>query len=155
MLVAARLALDLRPAPFGPLAAPDLNGAIHRDIANQPVEHDTVVVHSPPFWHERMTAESEGKLLVAFTTWETDRLPGEWLDLLGRFDRVLVPSRFNAGVFASSGLTVPIAVVPHIARPVPTPERGQPMQSEDSRFVVYVVATWTTRRQFSMLSTRS
>ena len=105
-------------APVGPLADPDLDGATHADIANRPVEHDTVVVHAPPFWHERMAQESEGRLLVAFTTWETDRLPPDWLDILGRFDRVVVPSEFNAEVFASSGLSVPIAVVPHIARPI-------------------------------------
>jgi glycosyltransferase involved in cell wall biosynthesis len=134
------------PAPLGPLADPDLGGAVHRDIANRRVEHDTVVVHSPPFWHDRMADEAEGRLLVAFTAWETDRLPDEWLDILGHFDRVVVPSRFNADVFASSGLTVPIAVVPHIARPVPTPERGAPKRAEDSRFVVYLVATWSTRK---------
>jgi glycosyltransferase involved in cell wall biosynthesis len=133
------------PAPLGPLANPDLGGAVHRDIANRPVEHDTVVVHSPPFWHDRMAQEADGKLLVAFTTWETDRLPDEWLDILGHFDRVLVPSAFNADVFAASGLTVPI-VVPHIARPVPTPERGALKRAVDSRFVVYMIATWSTRK---------
>jgi glycosyltransferase involved in cell wall biosynthesis len=134
------------PAPLGPVADPDLGSAMHRDIANRTVEHDTVVVHAPLFWHDRLAEEAEGKLLVAFTTWETDRLPDEWRDILGRFDRVVVPSRFNAHVFASSGLTVPIAVVPHIARPVPTPERGAPKLGQDNRFVFYMVATWSTRK---------
>ena len=31
------------------------------------VEHDTVVFHSTPFWHERLAAESSGKLLAAYT----------------------------------------------------------------------------------------
>jgi glycosyltransferase involved in cell wall biosynthesis len=137
---------DVWAAPLGPLADPDLGNALHGDIANRPVEHDTVVVHAPPFWHDRMAEEAEGRFLVAFTTWETDRLPGEWLDILSRFDRVVVPSHFNKEVFASSGLTVPIAVVPHIARPVPTPERGTVKLTEGSRFVVYLVATWSTRK---------
>ena len=144
----------LWPAPLGPWPTPT-SAMRPPDIANRRVEHDTVVVHAPPFWHDRMADEAEGKLLVAFTTWETDRLPDEWLDILGRFDRVLVPSRFNADVFASSGLTVPIAVVPHIARPVPTPERDAAMPAGDSRFVVYLVATWRPGRQFSMPSRHS
>jgi glycosyltransferase involved in cell wall biosynthesis len=59
---------------------------------------------------------------------------------------VLVPSRFNQEVFSSSGLTVPVAVVPHIARPVRAPEPGGATRADDARFVVYVVATWTTRK---------
>ncbi len=134
------------PAPLGPLADPDLGHAVHRDIANRDVEHDTVVVHAPPFWHDRMADEAEGRLLVAFTTWETDRLPDEWLDILSNFDRVLVPSRFNAAVFAASGLTVPVAVVPHVARPGTTPGRDAARPDDDSRFVVYMVGTWSSRK---------
>ncbi len=137
---------DVWLAPLGPVADPDLGDALHRDIANRPVEHDTVVVHAPPFWHDRLAEEANGRLLVAFTTWETDRLPDQWLDILGRFDRVVVPSHFNADVFASSGLPVPIAVVPHIARPVSASEPSAAKLAEDSRFVVYLVATWSTRK---------
>ena len=107
-------------------------------------EHDTVVVQSTPWWHERLAAESSGRLLAAYTTWETDRLPAESVAILNRYDRVLVPSRFNAEVFESSGVSVPIGVVPHIAPDVKT-GAGAPAPA-GARFVFYLIASWITRK---------
>lgn len=107
-------------------------------------EHGTVVVQSTPWWHERLAAESAGRLLAAYTTWETDRLPGESAVVLNRYDRVLVPSRFNAEVFASSGVRVPVEVVPHIAPDVQTVARGP--EPGATRFVFYLIASWLTRK---------
>ena len=140
------------PAPLGPVDSVVGEPSVHADIANRPVAHDTVVVQAPVLWHDRLGEEARGKRLVAFTTWETDRLPTAWLEDLDRFDRVLVPSRFNETVFAASGLRVPIAVVPHIARPLPPVPRGDDGGDggdggdNDGRFVVYMVATWTSRK---------
>jgi glycosyltransferase involved in cell wall biosynthesis len=118
-------------AAFGPLDA---------SVA----EHDTVVVQSTPWWHERLAAESSGRLLAAYTTWETDRLPDESVAILNRYDRVLVPSRFNAEVFTSSGVSVPIRVVPHIAPDVQT-GAGAPAPG-GARFVFYLIASWSSRK---------
>jgi glycosyltransferase involved in cell wall biosynthesis len=107
-------------------------------------EHDTVVVQSAPWWHERLAAESSGRLLVAYTTWETDRLPAESVAILNRYDRVLVPSGFNAEVFTSSGVSVPIWVVPHIAPEGRTGADGP--ASGGARFVFYLIASWTSRK---------
>ena len=79
-----------------------------QEIADEAIEHDTVVVHSPPLWHARLLEEADGRLLVACTTWETDRLPPDWVDTLNRYDRVLVPSRFNAAVFKRCGVQPPV-----------------------------------------------
>ena len=106
-------------APFGPRADLDLTGRTHADVAGVAIEHDTVVVAAPPLWNEQLAAEVAGRRLVAFTTWETDRIPGDWPELLGHYDRVLVPSRFNRDTFVASGLSPPVSVVPHIARFVP------------------------------------
>jgi glycosyltransferase involved in cell wall biosynthesis len=138
-------ASDVWDAPFGPVAHADLDGAVHGDIAYSEIGHDTVVAHSVPVWHDQLAAETSGKLLVAFTTWETDRLHHNWVPILNRYDRVLVPSQFNAAVFKSSGVTVPITVVPHIARSVQT-SACDGRQGEDNRFVFYLIATWTTRK---------
>lgn len=131
---------------YGPLADPDLNGFTHRDIANLDAGHDTVVVHSIPIWHDRLVAESASRRLVAFTTWETDRLPDESVAILNRHDRVLVPSRFNAAVFESSGVTAPISVVPHIAKHVENDTARHRPRRDDEKFVFYLIATWTTRK---------
>ncbi len=133
--------------PFGPLVDGDLSPDLrHRDIANRPVEHDVVVAHTPLFWHDRLALEADGRRLVAFTTWETDRLPSTWPSILDRFDLVVVPSVFNAEVFAAARLRPPIAVVPHIAR---CPDNGHPPDTSTgagSTFTVYVMGTWSTRK---------
>jgi glycosyltransferase involved in cell wall biosynthesis len=128
---------------FGPLDRVEADGHVHRDIAYRQIEHDTLVVHSLPWWHERLRSEADGRPLIAYTTWETDRLPAEWVESLNRYDRVLVPSRFNATVFESSGVVAPVRVVAHVARqhrPTPLPPNS------GGKYVFYVIATWTSRK---------
>ncbi|MDA8358192.1 MAG: glycosyltransferase [Actinomycetota bacterium] len=121
------------------LVADDLHG----DLAYCPLEHDTVVVHSCPLWSEQLEREVGSRSLVAYTTWETDRVPPEWVEILNRYDRVLVPSSFNAAIFRACDVTLPISVVPHIAR---LPRVTEAPRRVDDRFTFYVIATWTTRK---------
>jgi glycosyltransferase involved in cell wall biosynthesis len=135
-------------ASFGPvndLAAFGLDDSPHADIANLAIEHDTVVVSSPPFWHERLLSEAAGRRLIAYTTWETDRLHDDDVEALNHFERVLVPSRFNAAVLADSGVNVPIAVVPHgIGSEEKNVTGARPRAN--ATFVFYLIATWTARK---------
>lgn len=130
-------------APYGPVADADLDEATHRDVAYREIEHDAVVVCSTPLWHRQLVAAATGRQLVAYTTWETDRLPAARVSLLNRYDQVLVPSQFNAAVFEASGVTVPVRVIPHITRPGPETE---PPQATTNRFVFYSIASWSTRK---------
>jgi glycosyltransferase involved in cell wall biosynthesis len=129
-------------AQFGPIETANLGVHLHAEIANRAISHDTVVVHAGPLWNEHLEREADGKSLLSFTTWETDRLPPDWVEILNHYDRVLVPSRFNAAVFEASGIESPVHVVPHIAR------RPQPSLSAaaDDMFSFYVIATWTSRK---------
>ena len=129
----------------GPLDGRD-HGLAHRDIANVAIDHDTVVVASTPIWHAQLADEVSARRLVAFTTWETDRLPPEWVEILDRYDRVLVPSRFNRDTFVASGLRPPVQVVPHIARPVEKSAHAVGQGIGAGTFTFYVIATWTTRK---------
>lgn len=132
--------------PLGPSPDPDVEGLRHGDIARRRIEHDAVVVHTTPVWHEQLAREARGRLLAAFTTWETDQLAPDWVATLNHYDRVIVPSQFNALVFASSGVTKPIRVVPHIARALP-PAHGQARRHRGTpKFVFYTIATWSTRK---------
>lgn len=128
-------------APYGPVANADLGDALHGDIAYREIRHDTVVVSSTPLWHRQLAVEATGRLLVAYSTWETDRLPSRSVSLLNRYDRVFVPSRFNAAVFEASGVAVPVRVIPHIARPAPYTPRAT-----TDKFVFYLIAAWSTRK---------
>lgn len=49
---------------------------------------------------------------VLVTMFESTRLPADWLPVLNSLDAVIVPSTFCAQVFADSGVTVPVHVVP-------------------------------------------
>ena len=129
--------------PFGPAADLDLTGRTHADIANAVIGHDTVVVAAPPIWDEHLEWEAAGRRLVAFTTWETDRMPERWRAILSRYDRVLVPSEFNRATLAAAGLAPSIHVVPHIARPAPHPAGPG---GDGGPFVFYTIATWTSRK---------
>lgn len=130
-------------APYGPVADADMGGATHGDTAPPTTEHDAVVVCSVPLWHRQLAVEAGERLLVAYTTWETDRLPADRVTVLNRYDRVLVPSRFNAAVFEASGVTVPVRVIPHIVRPV---SDSQTPPSTTDRFGFYLIAAWSTRK---------
>ncbi len=132
-------------APFGPSADLDLSGLAHADLAHAAIEHDTVVVAAPPLWTDELAAEAAGRRLVAFTTWETDRIPEGWPAILSHYDRVLVPSEFNRRAFSASGLSVPVTVVPHIARPVPQAAAAGPAPGRRP-FVCYTIATWSSRK---------
>jgi hypothetical protein len=131
-----------RPQSFGPMAKTDLDGYTHADIALVLIEHDTVVVAAPPQPRDELGIDTIGRQLVSFTTWETDRLPRPWVEILSRYDRVLVPSRFNRETFVASGLSTPVHVVPHIARAIP----NAPVDASVGGVVFYTIATWTARK---------
>jgi glycosyltransferase involved in cell wall biosynthesis len=133
--------------PFGRAGAEDpvdLSDAEHADLVDREIDHDSVVVCSTPFWHDRIRAEAGARRLVAYTAWETDRLPTPLVDHLSHHDLVLVPSRFNAEVFTRSGIEVPVVAVPHGVdddrRPVVGGSHGP------HPVVFYTIASWSTRK---------
>ena len=85
----------------------------------------TLFYCSPQGQLERYRTRSE---LFVNTMWETSRLPAAWVPLLETARTVIVPTRFVARVFRSSGVTAPIEVVPEgidpdVYRFEPRPER--------------------------------
>ena len=56
--------------------------------------------------------KNTGKYKIGFTMLEVDGLPPEWVRQANLMDEVWVPSSFNEHTFRSSGVTVPIRVVP-------------------------------------------
>ncbi|MGV3759851.1 MAG: hypothetical protein ACO1PW_09980 [Actinomycetota bacterium] len=113
----------------------------HRDLAG-PV--DVVVLHAIP---EVLPAVLGGDLpVVCHTVWETDRLQDHWPDLLNRCAGVLVPTEWNAEVFRSSGVTVPIEVVPHVRDDLAAPTDTSWLDDLGDRFVVYSIAAWEPRK---------
>lgn len=124
------------------LLAPRPNGD---DALSPSPLHDTLVVHCTPIWHERWSASPGAERRVAFTTWEADRLPPLWVDILNRYDQIIVPSTHDAKVFRRSGVAPPVESVPHIARPVAA-IRGETFAAIGERFLFYTIGTWGTRK---------
>jgi glycosyltransferase involved in cell wall biosynthesis len=117
----------------------------HNDICNIPIEAGRLLVHSPPLWYEPWSEARDEVRRIAYTTYETDRLPAARVELLNRYHKVLVPSTHNREVFGRSGVSRPIEVVPHLGRPARQVRNGRFPQF-DGLFVFYVISTWTARK---------
>ena len=74
----------------------------------------------PPIrsWHSQQTVRqgvktSREKTIIANTVFETTRIPRRWVRPLNQTDAVCVPSLQNKRALLSSGIKVPIFIVPH------------------------------------------
>jgi glycosyltransferase involved in cell wall biosynthesis len=92
-----------------------LQPGFHRDImllprARWPVAGAMAYIsHTPPFAFERR----EGTLNVGITTWETTRIPPDWVKLCNSMNELWVASRFNERAFIESGVKTPIKILPY------------------------------------------
>jgi hypothetical protein len=50
---------------------------------------------------------------LLYTMFEADRIPNNWVTACDQFDQIIVPMDFLAAAFRASGVTRPVAVVPH------------------------------------------
>ncbi len=67
------------------------------------------LLHCPGYAFER---NSLARYNIGRTTFETDRLPPEWVARCNAMDEIWVPSAFNFETFRSSGVTVPLHLIP-------------------------------------------
>jgi glycosyltransferase involved in cell wall biosynthesis len=126
-----------------PELSPKLTALLHRDIS-----YDTVLISLPPTdWYREILEFEQGKKLFGYFTWELERLPEAWVPVLNRLSGLMVPSRFNQLACRRSGVTVDIAVIPHLARRFhPAPKSPQWMSQYDNCYMFYTIGTWTTRK---------
>lgn len=131
---------------YGPWAEPSRTDPLLDDLCMRPIDYEVVLVHTVPEYYPSWRRREKGKTLVGYTTWETDTLPDHWPDLLNSMDMLLVPCQWNKSVMQRGGVTVPIAVVPHIS--VSQGGDTEPLQlarrPEDTVF--YSINTWTWRK---------
>ena len=85
------------------------SSALINDLRSRPVRADVTQVG---FCQADVFGGIEGRRRVGWTMLEVDGLPREWVDGCNRMDEVWVPATFNAETFRSSGVTVPIRVMP-------------------------------------------
>lgn len=135
--------------PAEPYRGPCRDAALDRLRARHPV-YERVVLHLVPSMHAGWMTEClpQGRGAVAYTVWETDRLPPDWTARLNRLERVLVPCAWNRDVFQASGVRVPVEVVPHM---VPADVEDLVGDPAETPFTFYTVAPWTRRKALDLL----
>ena len=116
-----------------------------------PIAYDTVIAHMIPDLWGRL--DESNKRLIGYTVWEADALPEHWPAILNKVDRILVPCRFNIELFARSGVTRPVHVVPHIRRNAwggSGHEDGAALRQRfgipPDHFVFYTIGVWDPRK---------
>lgn len=105
--------LTLSPISFEK-THPDLgeDGEILKSLVNKDIDYNIIITHTTPeFWANYQEA---GKTNVGYTIWETSKLHPDWVPHINNnAEKVLVGCTWNVEVFKSSGIKVPIGVVPH------------------------------------------
>ena len=133
-----------------------VNSLINKPIAH----HDMVIMHcTPDLWPKLWLNKPgmlEGRIVNGYCTWETDRLPKDWVACMnGYVNEVWCPSTYNEKVFRESGVVRPIRVVPHIFLPQPLPDPGSvkmvdirsgDKMEKDGRYTFYTIGEMNARK---------
>ena len=81
--------------------------------------YENLIIHSTPdIW--RQLLNDHGKRVdnvIGYCTWETNKLPKEWVEYINLLPEVWVPSTFNKECFINSGIISNIKVIPHVWHP--------------------------------------
>jgi glycosyltransferase involved in cell wall biosynthesis len=95
-------------------------------------------------------SKNSGAYRVGFTMHEVDRLPRAWVEQANQLDEIWTPTAWGAGVFAESGVTRPIFVVPLGVDPVRmSPGPGRTRLA--GRTVFLSVFEWGARKGWDLL----
>jgi len=124
------------------------DGEILRQLVNNRVEYDKIIVHTTPdLWHNFTRFESNKKV-IGCTVWESSRIHPVWTDACNNVSEVWVPCDWNMEVFRSSGVKVPLHKVPHAIK-VPDLETIPNFNLNDvtdDTFVFYSIFQWQERK---------
>lgn len=81
-------------------------------------EISTIILHCTadlwPKYKKENTEKFKNRNIIGYTVWETSALPESWSTCINdSVNEVWCPSTYNLEVFKSSGVTIPIRIVPH------------------------------------------
>jgi len=86
-------------------------GKTLESLINKEIDYNVVIVHATP--HHFSKYSEQGKTNIGYTVWETTKLPADWVEMMNKMDMILTCCDWNTEVYKSSGITVPVGVVPH------------------------------------------
>ena len=115
-------------------------------LCNRSLKYDTVILHLPPDLFPDWIEREQGRRLVGYTIWETERLPAHWPDAINRLDLLLTPTTWNRDIFRKSGVTIPQGVLPYIARSGPSSPGNFLASDTKGKFIFYTIESWTARK---------
>lgn len=117
-----------------------------QELTKNPDTGRIQIVHMTPENYPRFYRKD--KYNIAYTTWETSKLPEGWTPLINGMQEVWVPCEHNIKVFKDSGVTIPIKCVPHTFKSEPTDDKSSlPLQNHNSdEFMFYSIFQWTERK---------
>lgn len=86
-------------------------------IDKQNITYDVQIIHTIPNLYKLILEKIKINYYlkkIGYCTWETDRLPDNWVIELNKMDEIWVPSTYNKTTFEESGIKRNITVFPHI-----------------------------------------
>ena len=122
-----------------------------------------VILHTVPEYYAGLVArerhsQNNNVKIWGSTVWETDKIPRHWPALFESLDGLIVPTAWNLEVFRASGVTIPIAVIPHINQFDDVAVDDGSRESSRSRlpelkgrYVFYCISTWMKRKGIDLL----
>lgn len=107
-----------------------------------------LIYHGLPHTLDMAQARKQYDYVVLNTVWETTRIPASWFPHINRFDAVFVPSVQNKIAMKTSGVKVPVYIVPHgVNTQQFTPShKKMPLQVPKGTFVFISVFTFQHRK---------
>ncbi|HEU5125172.1 MAG TPA: glycosyltransferase [Verrucomicrobiae bacterium] len=118
-------------------------------LAN-PVASEHIQVTVAPAYALRR--DPQARYAVGRTTFETDRLPADWVAACNGMDEIWVPGNFNADTFRKAGVTVPIHIVPQGVDTERFRPGLKPLQIQGRRgFAFLSVFEWIHRKGWDVL----
>lgn len=145
--------VDVKPVSFERYRS-DL-GMLGAKVANLISDNNSAkiqILHLTPENYRHLI--DENKYNIGYAAWETSKLPDTWVGKINQLDEVWVPCQHNKECFLSSGVQIPVQVMPHPFKQ----EYGQGTETKnviantaDDEFVFYSIFQWTERKNPSGL----
>jgi glycosyltransferase involved in cell wall biosynthesis len=148
--------IQLAPITFEK-TRPDLgkDGEILRELVNNKVDYDKIIVHSTPDLWNHWTRFEQGKYIIGYTVWETSNIHPAWTSACNSVREVWVPCEWNMQVFRDSGVKVPLYKIPH-AIDIPDLDSVPNFNLEgvsSNDYVFYSIFQWQERKNpYGLLS---
>lgn len=120
--------------------------------------YESIILHLVPEYYPawlkfERSLRSRAASLWGYVTWETDKLPAHWVNLLNALDGIFVPCTWNREVFRACGVQIRIEVLPHVSQfrgqapdPAPSAAIKKVMERIGKRFVFYNIGVWVERK---------